>query len=91
MKDPADGTLRWIKESAQFDSIDEARDPAVLTRIYGALVALRKGDASAKLPYQGSPGFGKVAEVFNDLVEHLRRPIRRPHPRTRSMARSSNA
>jgi HAMP domain-containing protein/signal transduction histidine kinase/CheY-like chemotaxis protein len=40
-----------------------------MTQIYGALVALRKGDPSAKLPLQGSPGFGKVAEVFNDLVE----------------------
>ncbi len=40
-----------------------------LTQIYGALVALRKGDAAVKLPYQGTPAFGKVAEVFNDLVE----------------------
>ena len=40
-----------------------------LTLIYGALVALRKGDASAKLAYQGSSGFSRVAEVFNDLVE----------------------
>ncbi|HVJ11349.1 MAG TPA: HAMP domain-containing protein, partial [Burkholderiales bacterium] len=40
-----------------------------LTLIYGALVALRKGDASAKLAYQGSGGFSRVAEVFNDLVE----------------------
>jgi len=40
-----------------------------LTLIYGALVALRKGDASVRLPYQGAPAFGKVAEVFNDLVE----------------------
>ena len=40
-----------------------------MTQIYGALVALRKGDASAKLPLNGSGGFGKVAEVFNDLVE----------------------
>ena len=40
-----------------------------MTQIYGALVALRKGDSSAKLPLHGSPGFGRVAEVFNDLVE----------------------
>jgi hypothetical protein len=40
-----------------------------LTLIHGALVGLRKGDATVKLPYRGSPGFGKVAEVFNDLVE----------------------
>ena len=40
-----------------------------MTHIYGALVALRKGDASAKLPLHGGPGFSKVAEVFNDLVE----------------------
>ena len=40
-----------------------------LTLIFNALSALRRGDASARLPYQGSPGFGRVAEVFNDLVE----------------------
>jgi HAMP domain-containing protein/signal transduction histidine kinase/CheY-like chemotaxis protein len=40
-----------------------------MTQIYGALVALRKGDPTAKLPLQGTAGFGKVAEVFNDLVE----------------------
>ncbi|HZO00821.1 MAG TPA: HAMP domain-containing protein [Burkholderiales bacterium] len=40
-----------------------------MTQIYAALVALRKGDPTAKLPLQGSPGFGKVSEVFNDLVE----------------------
>src|SRR4029079_970241 len=37
-----------------------------LNLIYGALVALRKGDPSAKLPYQGSAAFSKVSEVFND-------------------------
>ncbi|HET7672706.1 MAG TPA: HAMP domain-containing protein, partial [Burkholderiales bacterium] len=40
-----------------------------LTAIYGALVALRRGDTAAKLPIQGSPAFSKVADVFNDLVE----------------------
>ena len=40
-----------------------------MTQIYAALIALRKGDASAKLPIHGTPGFGKVAEVFNELVE----------------------
>jgi methyl-accepting chemotaxis protein len=40
-----------------------------LTLIHSALVGLRKGDPSVKLPYRGSPGFGKVAELFNDLVE----------------------
>jgi HAMP domain-containing protein/signal transduction histidine kinase/DNA-binding response OmpR family regulator len=40
-----------------------------MTQIYVALVALRKGEASAKLPLTGSSGFSKVADVFNDLVE----------------------
>ena len=40
-----------------------------LVMIYAALSALRKGDSAAKLPLQGSANFGKVAEVFNDLVE----------------------
>ncbi len=40
-----------------------------LALIHSALVALRRGDTSAKLPLAGSVGFGKVADVFNDLVE----------------------
>src|SRR5688500_15328906 len=40
-----------------------------MNHIYSALLALRKGDAGAKLPMQGTPSFSKVAEVFNDLVE----------------------
>ena len=32
-----------------------------LTLIFNALSALRRGDASARLPYQGTPGFGRVA------------------------------
>src|SRR4051812_21192298 len=40
-----------------------------LTQILDALSSLRRGDATARLPYQGSNVFGKVAEVFNDLVE----------------------
>src|SRR5688572_32470282 len=40
-----------------------------LTLIHGALLSLRRGDGKAKLPLQGSPAFGRVAEVFNDLVE----------------------
>src|SRR5262249_49591774 len=54
--------------------LKEAESSAVghaeeLTLILNALAALRRGDASARLPYQGSPGFARVAEVFNDLVE----------------------
>jgi HAMP domain-containing protein/signal transduction histidine kinase/CheY-like chemotaxis protein len=40
-----------------------------LMLVHAALVGLRKGDPTVKLAYRGSPGFGKVAEVFNDLVE----------------------
>jgi HAMP domain-containing protein/signal transduction histidine kinase/DNA-binding response OmpR family regulator len=40
-----------------------------LALIHSALVALRRGDPSAKLPLAGSVGFSKVADVFNDLVE----------------------
>ena len=40
-----------------------------LTLIHGALVALRRGDAKAKLPLAGTPAFARVAEVFNELVE----------------------
>src|SRR6195256_4347777 len=40
-----------------------------MTQVLNALAALRRGDASTRLPYNGSGAFGKVAEVFNDLVE----------------------
>jgi HAMP domain-containing protein/signal transduction histidine kinase/CheY-like chemotaxis protein len=40
-----------------------------MTQIHSALVALKRGDASVRLPYQGSAGFARVAEVFNDLVQ----------------------
>ncbi len=40
-----------------------------MTLILTALTQLRRGDAKARLPYHGVGAFGKVAEVFNDLVE----------------------
>src|SRR4051794_7484064 len=51
---------------------DESRAVArtdELTLIYAALTALKRGDASARLPMQGTAAFSKVAEVFNDLVD----------------------
>ncbi|HKQ26353.1 MAG TPA: HAMP domain-containing protein [Burkholderiales bacterium] len=40
-----------------------------MTLILSALMQLKRGDAKARLPYHGAGAFGKVAEVFNDLVE----------------------
>ena len=40
-----------------------------MTLILTALTQLKRGDAKAHLPYHGAGAFGKVAEVFNDLVE----------------------
>ena len=40
-----------------------------MTVILTALTQLKRGDAKARLPYHGAGAFGKVAEVFNDLVE----------------------
>src|ERR1700704_6255511 len=40
-----------------------------MTQVLNSLTALKRGDASARLPYHGSGVFAKVAEVFNDLVE----------------------
>jgi HAMP domain-containing protein len=40
-----------------------------MTMILAALTALKRGDAKVRLPYTGTGAFGKVAEVFNDLVE----------------------
>src|SRR3977135_2100822 len=54
-----------LKE-AESSAVGHAQE---LTLILNAVSALRRGDSSARLPYQGSPAFGKVAEVFNDLVE----------------------
>src|SRR5580765_5675821 len=40
-----------------------------MTQVLNALASLRRGDATVRLPYNSSGAFGKVAEVFNDLVE----------------------
>src|SRR3954470_24636863 len=51
---------------------DESRAVArtdEMTMIYAALNALKRGDASARLPMHGTAAFSKVAEVFNDLVD----------------------
>ncbi|HEX7054044.1 MAG TPA: HAMP domain-containing protein, partial [Burkholderiales bacterium] len=54
-----------LKESAA-GAVSRAEELAL---IHAALAALRRGDPGAKLPVSGSAGFGKVADVFNDLVE----------------------
>src|SRR5258708_38122270 len=56
-------TAAKTDESAALSQAEE------MTQILNALTALRRGEASARLPYGGSGAFGKVAEVFNDLVE----------------------
>ncbi|HKX38412.1 MAG TPA: HAMP domain-containing protein, partial [Burkholderiales bacterium] len=40
-----------------------------LTQILNALMALRRGDVSVRLPYGGAGVFGRIAEVYNDLAE----------------------
>ncbi|HZM35349.1 MAG TPA: HAMP domain-containing protein, partial [Burkholderiales bacterium] len=40
-----------------------------LTQVLSALMALRRGDASVRLPYGGAGVFGRIAEVYNDLAE----------------------
>ena len=54
-------------QHAESSAINHAEE---LTLIYDALKALHRGDATSKLPYRGSPAFLRVAEEFNDLVEH---------------------
>ncbi len=44
-----------------------------LTSILSALTALQRGDASVRLPTEWSGLCGKVAEVFNDVVEQNQR------------------
>ena len=53
-------------QQAESSAISHAEE---LTLIHNALKALHRGDASSRLPYQGSPAFARVAEVFNELVE----------------------
>ena len=53
-------------QEAEATAVSHAEE---LTMIFDALSALRRGDASARLPYRGSRAFGRVAEVFNDLVD----------------------
>ena len=40
-----------------------------MNAILTALTALKRGDASIRLPLTAEGTFGKVSEVFNDLVE----------------------
>jgi methyl-accepting chemotaxis protein len=40
-----------------------------MNMILGALSSLRRGDATVRLPLTGVGTFGRVADVFNDLVE----------------------
>ena len=40
-----------------------------MTQILAALTQLKRGDATARLPLHAAGVFGKVAEVFNQLVE----------------------
>src|SRR2546429_9056605 len=56
-------TAAKTDESAAVSQTEE------MTQILNALTALRRGESGARLPYSGSGAFGKVAEVFNDLVE----------------------
>ena len=61
-----------------------------MTLILAALTQLKRGDAKVRLPYHGAGAYGKVAEVFNDLVEQsamIGAQVRRRyagHPRERS-------
>jgi len=54
-------------QHAESSAIGHAEE---LTLIHDALKALHRGDASTRLPYRGTPGFLRVAQVFNDFVEH---------------------
>src|SRR5690348_9609912 len=44
-----------------------------LTTILAAMTALRRGNASVRLPAEWTGVFGKLAEVFNDVVEQNHR------------------
>src|SRR5260221_10075707 len=63
IRGPAMNTAAKTEESSAISHTEE------MTQILNALTALRRGDAKARLTYQGGGAFGKVAEVFNDLVD----------------------
>jgi signal transduction histidine kinase/CheY-like chemotaxis protein/HAMP domain-containing protein len=46
-----------------------ASDSEQMNAILLALSALKRGEATVRLPVSGESAFGEVAEVFNDLVE----------------------
>ena len=56
-------TVVHAAESAAHVHTDE------LTQVLNALMALRRGDVSVRLPYGGAGVFGRIAEVYNDLAE----------------------
>ena len=52
---------------------DEFVSNSKMTAILSALTALQRGNASVRLPAEWTGLFGKVAEVFNDIVEQNER------------------
>src|SRR5579862_4159698 len=54
-------------------SLPEPAANSELMTILGALTALQRGNASVRLPDEWTGLFGKVAEVFNDVVEQNER------------------
>src|SRR5947209_16114296 len=50
-----------------------ATDGTAMTALLGALLALRKGKAGVRLPADWTGVAGKVADVFNDVVEQNER------------------
>jgi hypothetical protein len=51
----------------------QLRSADEITVILGALSALRRGDASVRLPVEWHGVLGRVADVFNDVVERNER------------------
>ena len=50
-----------------------SKNPEELAVILGALNALKKGDASVRLPLDWSGVTGRIAETFNEVVERNER------------------
>ena len=57
-------------------TLQDLTPPAVeMTSLLTALIALKKGDFSVRLPHEWTGVAGKVADAFNEVVEQNERNL----------------
>src|SRR5262249_42145170 len=70
--------------TAMLESPSSVIDPVILL---DALVALRKGDYSQRLPVEWTGVAGKVADVFNEVAERNERMTKELHRLSRTVGK----